>query len=249
MHFHHLVSKLMSIGCLLLVLHTHVKAQTTPVPTSNLSSAISRWTIPPLDTVLKLARNHSSSVKLQEAMTERGSYYIKNQKQFWLDGVGVDLQLGLGNQALLIQQANGSLESFQNFNNGYRANLNVRLSLYNILGRKNLVKMAESEYEAARQRVGYAIQDVETIVITKYYAAQAAWAMLHIKEESKQVNRLSRQMAEKDFSKGNISVTELARIVQISTFADSEYETAKQAFYENIRILEVLTGYELFPGN
>ncbi|GAB3939568.1 hypothetical protein GCM10028805_00180 [Spirosoma harenae] len=235
----------MSVGLLLILLIIRVNAQT--IPQSTASTKIAQWSLPPLDTILALARNHSSSIKLQEAMTDRGASYVKNQKQFWLDGVAIDLQLGLGNQALLIQQATGSLESFSNYNNGYRANLNVRLSLYNILGRKNLVKMAEAEYEAAKHRVGYATQDVESIVITKYYAAQAAWAMLHIKEELKQVNRLSRQMAETDFSKGNISITELARIVQISTFADSEYETAKQAFYENLRILEVLTGYDLLP--
>lgn len=202
--------------------------------------------LPPLDTILQLARAHSPSGGMQNALIARSEYFVKNQKQIWLDGIGIDLQLASSNQALLIQQANGDLNAYNNYNNGYRAAVNVRLSLYNFLGRKNLVRIAESEADAARQQRKFVLQEMEIAVVNKYYAIQAAQALLKIKSDAKQVNQQNRQMAEKEFAQGTITITELSRIVQISTSTEAEYEVAKQSLFENVKTLEILIGQKLF---
>lgn len=202
--------------------------------------------LPSLDEVINLAQRHSPQVRMQEALIRKNEQAIDVQRVQWLDGIGVDLQLGTGNQALMVQQATGQVDAFSNINNGYRAAVNVRVSVFDIVGRKNWVKMAHYEKQVAVEKRAVAEEELATFVITKYYAIQTAQHLLKIKSETKQATQLNRQMAEKEFNEGNIPVAELSRIIEISSKAASEYEVAKQYLYENLRILENITGKKFY---
>jgi outer membrane protein TolC len=210
--------------------------------------AIAELTIalPPLDEVITLAQKHSPQVRMQEALIRKNEQAIDVQRVQWLDGIGVDLQLGTGNQALMVQQSTGQVDAFSNINNGYRAAVNVRVSVFDIVGRKNWVKMAHYEKQVAVEKRAVAEEELATLVITKYYAVQAAQGLLKIKSEAKQATQLNRQMAEKEFNEGTIPVAELSRIIEISSKAASEYEVAKQYLYENLRVLENITGKKFY---
>lgn len=202
--------------------------------------------LPPLEEVLNTAQKHSPQLRMQEALVQKNTQYIQAQRNQWLDGIGVDLQLGAGNQALLVQQVNGKVDAFSNINNGYRAAVNIRVSVFDIIGRKSWTKMAEYERQIALEKRAVAQEELETLIIGKYYAIQTAQRLLVIKSEAKQATQLNRQMAEKEFNEGNIPVAELSRIVEIASKAASEYEVTKQYLYENLRILENLTGRTLY---
>ena len=202
-------------------------------------------TLPPLQKVVDMAIRHAPTVRMQDALMNKSLYNVQNKKRQWMEGLGVDLQLGLGNQALIMLQPTGTIDAYRNFNNGYRAAFNVRVSAFDLLGRKSEIKMAEYESQEALERKEVSEQEVELAVITRYYAVQAAQSLLRIKSEAKQTTQLNRQMAEKEFGEGGIAIAEFSRVVEISSKAAAEYEVAKQYLYENIKALETLAGQKL----
>ncbi|GAB2799932.1 hypothetical protein GCM10027275_52390 [Rhabdobacter roseus] len=202
--------------------------------------------LPPLNKVVEMVLQRSPDLRYQEALIKRDENNIENKKRQWMEGMGIDLQLSAGNQALLIQQPIGTVDAYRNLNNGYRAAFNVRLSAFDFLGRRSTVRMAEYERLMSTEKKGSVEQEIETAVATRYYAAQASINLLQIKSEVKQSTQLNRQMADKAFTQGTITIEELTRVVEISGRAAAEYEVAKQYLYENLRALEIMTGQKLY---
>ncbi len=202
--------------------------------------------IPPLDTLVAIALRTSPMIKSQEALMRKNAYMIKSEKRQWSDAIATDVTAGIGNQSLLVQQPTGEVTNFNNFNNGYRLGATLRISLYDLFGRKNEVGMAVSEFEESRHRKDLMARDVTTEITDLYYALIASQNILKIKSDTKYATSLNRSMAEKEFNEANIPVAELSRIIEISSKAATEYELAKQDFYRNIRVLENLVGTKLF---
>jgi outer membrane protein TolC len=202
--------------------------------------------IPPLDTLIAFAQRNSPNIKSQEALMRKNTFMIKSEKQQWTDALATDITAGFGDQSLLVQQPTGEITNFNNFNNGYRVGATLRISLYDLFGRKNEVGMAVSEFEESRHRKDMIAQELASDVTHIYYALIASQNILKIKSEAKQATSINRSMAEKEFNEANIPVAELSRIIEISSKAATEYEVVKQEFYRNIKILENLVGIKLF---
>jgi outer membrane protein TolC len=202
--------------------------------------------IPPLDTLIAIAQRRSPTIKSQEALMRKNAFMIKSERQQWKDALATDITAGFGNQSLLVQQPTGEITNFNNFNNGYRVGATLRISLYDLFGRKNEVGMAVSEFEESRHRKDMIAQELASDVTQVYYALIASRNILKIKSEAKQATSINRSMAEKEFNEANIPVAELSRIIEISSKAATEYEVVRQEFYKNIKILENLVGIKLF---
>lgn len=202
--------------------------------------------VPPLDTLVAIALRTSPMIKSQEALMRKNAYMIKSEKRQWSDAIATDITAGMGNQSLLVQQPTGEVTNFNNFNNGYRVGATMRISLYDLFGRKNEVGMAVSEFEESRHRKDIIARELTTHVTDLYYSLVASQNILKIKSEAKYATSLNRAMAEKEFNEANIPVAELSRIIEISSKAATEYELAKQEFYRNIKVLENLVGTKLF---
>ncbi|QHT68492.1 TolC family protein [Rhodocytophaga rosea] len=202
--------------------------------------------IPPLDTLIAYALRTSPTLKMQESLMRKNSYLIKSEKSRWADAIATDITAGFGNQSLLVQQPTGDITNFNNFNNGYRVGATLRISMYDLFGRKNEVGMAVSEYEESRHKKDMLAKEIVSEVTSLYYILIASKNIMQIKSEAKHATALNRNMAEKEFNEANIHVAELSRIIEISSKAATEYEIAKQELYKNIRIMENIVGVKLF---
>jgi outer membrane protein TolC len=222
-----------------------VKSQKAPVIIEQKEESFD-LRIPPLDTLIAIALRTSPNLKMQESLMRKNSYLIKSEKTKWADAIATDITAGLGNQSLLVQQPTGEITNFTNFNNGYRVGATLRISLYDLFGRKNEVGMAVSEYEESRYRKDMLSREVVSEITSMYYTLITSKNIMQIKSEAKHATALNRSMAEKEFNEANIHVAELSRIIEISSKAATEYEIAKQELYKNIRIMENITGVKLF---
>lgn len=202
--------------------------------------------IPPLDTLIAIALRNSPTLKMQEALIRKNTYLIKSEKSRWTDALATDITAGFGNQSLLVQQPTGDVNTFNNFNNGYRVGATLRISMYDLFGRKNEVGMAISEYEESRYKKDMLAREIISEITSMYYILIASRNILQIKSDTKHATALNRNMAEKEFNEANIHVAELSRIIEISSKAATEYEVAKQELYKNIRIMENMVGVKLF---
>lgn len=202
--------------------------------------------IPPLDTLIALALRTSPTLKMQESLMRKNTYLIRSEKSKWTDALATDITAGFGNQSLLVQQPTGDITNFNNFNNGYRVGATLRISMYDLFGRRNEVEMAVSEYEESRHKKDMLAREIISEITSMYYMLIASKNILQIKSDTKHATALNRNMAEKEFNEANIHVAELSRIIEISSKAATEYEVAKQELYKNIRIMENMVGAKLF---
>lgn len=83
-----------------------------------------------------------------------------------LDSIGIDLQLGTGNQELMAKYVTGQVDAFNNINNGYRSADNGRVSAFDIVGLKKWVKMAHYEIQLVVEKSAVAEEELATFVIT-----------------------------------------------------------------------------------
>lgn len=240
-----LIIALMGINSLMHAQHREIKSTKPPVMIEEGTEDYSPK-LPPLDTLISIALRNSPMLKMQESMIQKNAYLIKNERAQWTDGISTDITGGFGNQSLLVQQPTGEITNFNNFNNGYRAGATLRVSIYDLFGRKNQVGMAINEYEASRHKKEVLAREINAEVTSLYFILIASQNILKIKSEAKYATSLNRAMAEKEFNEANIPVAELSRIIEISSKAATEYEIAKQEMYKNLRIMENMVGIKLF---
>ncbi len=229
--------------CLSLIIAFLIPASLLAQINTNITSASVK--LPPFEELVEAAVNNSPHVKQQDALYLKNDYIITSKKQQWLTGLKFNMELGSGNQALLIQQAVGTVESYSNLNNGYRATVNVGLSVFDMANRRPAIKIAEYDKKASFQQREILIQELRLTLLTRYQNVLTGLRILDIKSEAKQVTKLTRTMAEKEFSEGKVPIAEMSRIIEIATTADSDYEAARQFLIENVRVLEILTGKKI----
>jgi outer membrane protein TolC len=203
------------------------------------------FVLPPLEEVIRLAVDNSPEQHIYQAEIKRDGQVIQTQKRLWTQYFFVDLQASTGNQALLLQQATGDVTAFQNYNNGYRATLNMRLPVEAVVGRKPLIRAAQAQQEATRERMRLAEQKLVSELIPRYYAVQTSLNQLQIKADGRQSTLMARQLAEREFREGQITAADLTHTIESAVRAASEYEETKQRLFENLHLLENLTGTKL----
>lgn len=227
----------------ILVFEINVQAQSK-------TEKFSAPTLPPLEKVLDFTANNSYLVKEQEAMSQHFSQSLEITKKLWMDKVFVDLGAQRSNNGAVLN-VNNSLSSsefnslsFQNLNS-VRFGLTVRLSLYDGLARKNLIKEAQFREIASEQHALFLRQDAKLRLIDLYKNAELAYKLLSIKAEKKYALFIQKEMVEKEFQQGQIHISELSRITELASNAFAEFEQAAMTYEKYYYQLEIMLGVSL----
>ena len=85
------------------------------------------------------------------------------------------------------------------------------------------------------------------IILKQYNALILSQKLLRIKARSFETAKISLQMAEKEFLDGIIPVSEFARLSDIFSGSEIDYETIYMEFLTNYMMLEEVTGIKLNP--
>lgn len=211
---------------------------------------ISVANLPSLQKLLDYAALNSPIVKEQEAMTEHYGETEKITHKLWMDKVFMDLGAQRANNGAVLNVNNNVSESefnslsFQNLNS-LRFGVAVRLSLYDGVARKNLIKQAQFRKTASEQHTQYLKQEVKFRIIDAYKDAQLAYKLLSIKADKKYALFIQKEMAEKEFQQSQIHISELSRVIELSSNAYAEFEQASNNYEKLYLQLEILIGVPL----
>ncbi len=211
----------------------------------NTTVADTDFKLPPLEAIILMAEEHSPLLKQQDEQIKRADQQLAVQKKQWMTGLSLSGNYSAGNQSLLVQQATGELEAFSNFNNGYRLAVGAIFSINSLLTQGSITKIAKHDKKAAIEARNISLDELKANVIAKYYAVIASQEVLKISIDVKTASQVNKKMAEKEFSEGQISVADMAKVIEATAGAALSYENAKQNFYMNVRLLEVLIGKRL----
>jgi outer membrane protein TolC len=200
----------------------------------------------PLDSLITIAAMNSPTMKAQDALIAAGADQIKFARREWQNGVFGTFTQSLGNQNSFFN-TNQEPEAIQSatVQTGFRLALNVNVPLFLLFGRTSRINVYKHELEVRRLTLEKLKLDVSRQVVYEYNNMITAHKMMMIASASRGTSRLLLDMADKQFSQGDISIADFSSISAITTKAETDYEISKKDFYTNYQQLEKLLGKRL----
>jgi outer membrane protein TolC len=203
--------------------------------------------VPPISALLDSAFSHDPGLKFArlQIQIDKGALHT-NQAQ-WAQDVGLQANAGYGTFDYLYNNSVGGTTQLQTTTlkqneTQYGIGGFVRLPLYDLVNRRNSIKTAKAVIEQAETLTETRKNEIRELVIKQYNDMVVKQRLLRIKSQYLETSRINTQMAEKGFVKGSISLDDYARVSQIGTSTESDYETARMDFINSYMIMEVMTG-------
>lgn len=205
--------------------------------------------LPELDTLISAALEFSPALKGRQAQVGRNEAEVKIRKREWTNRVFTDAGGAYANNYNVLTVANGDAGGFQSValgnGNSMRVGVTARISLFDIIGRNQLIARAEAEKQMSEYDLQVAQQDLKALVTQMYTQLKLGKTLVEVNTNTYYTLSAQLEMAEKEFRQGEIHITELARVTEIKSKSEVALEQAK-ANYENLYYqLELLVGREL----
>ncbi|HEY8401085.1 MAG TPA: TolC family protein [Cytophagaceae bacterium] len=198
------------------------------------------YQLPPLDTLIAIAKKNSPYVKYNKALEQGSAYDLIIAKRSWQENISLFGNYATGNQKFQI--SSGIAEQQSNFLNGYRYGINVSIPISEFTIRRPKLAKEEAELLAATQRVKMAELDLAREITQAYSELIAAQNILKVIADNRESARLLQQMAEKQFREGSIKLEEYAKLNQLFIGSEEKYELAKKNFQSLFLQMEILVG-------
>ncbi len=191
------------------------------------------YQLPPLELVLQHAMKNSPVLITQTALIDKREFEVKSAKKEWITGINISLGTQFGSYG------NSVLDQI---NIGYKGGLSINLSLYEILNRNNHVKVFEQNLIIAQGEKDELRQKLKEGVISQYNRLLLLHKLVQIRNEAKETALMNQLAAEKEFLAGELLISELASVNQITAKARVEFESSRMELQNQIMQLEELAG-------
>lgn len=221
------------VGVLGLLLQAGAPTAAEAQTTSNTDSLV---VLPSLEAVLAQSRAFAPHIEERRALLRKNEQLVDRASKTWLDGISFGVQSTAGTYG------NTTVDQL---NVGATASASVRFSLFDIFAQRDQKKIMRYELEISREMIRKAEVEEAGYVVGLYHHVDEQQRQLAVRADSWRSAQIHREMAELEFTNGNISVAELARVSAIESKAHSDYLNATSAFRSAYRQLEVRIGAPL----
>ncbi|GAB3222891.1 TolC family protein [Spirosoma arcticum] len=202
----------------------------------------------PFDELMKIAILHSPVIKYQkEVSNSLNSAYHTSKVIILQNATGFGNYAG-GNQTILATGAvvPGSTarpgEAIGQIANGYRVGIDVRLSLYDLFGRKHQIREAQANYRASILQKDIIEMQLKRELITVYQDMITSQQVLKLRLVDEQASLAAYRIAEVELQKGRVNADVLASATSRYIETKSASEQVKGDFLKNIRYFETMVG-------
>jgi outer membrane protein TolC len=232
--------KITSILVLIVLTYNNVQGQTSD------STGTNEFNFPPLNTVIDSVIKRSAMVNFRTNNIEAKEAVLASERLHWSRNLGIAADSRYGNLNNFSSNEDGEalsqvLTTTKQFN--YSVGFFLKFPLFDGINRKNQIKLAESEVEAAKSMVQFENEQLRKIVITLYQDLLLKQKLLQIRSESLGDGRVNMQMVEKEFRNGVVPLSEYVRINSTTTDMEAAYETALSEFITTKKMLEDMAGF------
>jgi len=199
--------------------------------------------IPPLQVLIDSAIINSPYIKFQNAEIMRSQFNIRIAKSNWTKNMGMTGDLVYGSYDYLSLNPNTGVSTINSqVQTRFGTGVYFRLPLYDAINRKNEVRIAEIELDEAKFVKEQKILELRQLVIAQYNTVVLKERLLRILSNNEQSTSLQVKMIEKQFTNGNATIEELARLTEIYNNSIINNETAKVELTVAYLILQELVG-------
>ncbi len=202
--------------------------------------------IPPLEDLIDSAIVHSPLLRSQDADIAIWKYKVKTAKREWMENFYIDglLQNDVWD-ALTNNKTNygddNTILSLQN-NNRALASISLRIPMDDFWDRRNRIKTATKQVEKAMALKDNDIVELRKLIIIQYNQLIVNQRILKIANDNVIANGLQKEMGDKEFLNGQTTLYELAYINEMYRKAVTDFEEARNAFYNAYMILQEICG-------
>lgn len=193
------------------------------------------------DEMYKLALAYSPSVKFEGAVSNAQLAALQLSKLQVLQNVTGYYNYSSGNQAILSTGTNVS-DQLGQISNGYRAGVNVAISIHDLFGRPQQIKLARANYESTKERRRTAEIQLKRDLFNLYQDLILSQRILQIRLRDDQASLAAYQIGLVELQKGKI--TPETHAFNSNRYAEtrSTVEQAKTQFIKTIYALELFVG-------
>ncbi|WP_259016108.1 TolC family protein [Emticicia fluvialis] len=121
----------------------------------------------------------------------------------------------------------------------------ISFPLSGLLNRKHLINTGKAQIESIENDKDVSALSIRQDVIALYQELKLSHKLLAISSSNKQAFQVNYNLAEKEFLQGQLSVSEVSRMLDYINKAKMEYETTLNKFQTNLFQLESFTGVSL----
>ncbi len=199
--------------------------------------------LPPLDSLIILAVEQHPTIRLNQELEGAAQRRVDLAAKTWTNMIGAFFNYGYGNQNLVA--AGSSNSDLVSIANGYRVGVNVSVPLSEFATRRDRISLQKHELEATRLKTSEMALVISEQIIDEYYNLLSAQRLMRIRGGMQEASRNNLMLAEQDYRSGNTEVTNYARMMEIYTIAQAEYEIARKGFFVAYSKLELVLGVPL----
>lgn len=204
------------------------------------------FNFPPLEVIIDSVIKRSAMVNFRNYNTEVKEATLATERIHWARNLGVQVDSRYGNLNNFSSNEDGEalsqvLTTTRQFN--YSVGFFLKFPLFDGINRKNQIKLAKSEVEAAKSMVAFENEQLRRVVITLYQELLLKQKLLQIRSKSLGDGRVNMQMVEKEFRNGVVPISEYVRISGMTINMEAAYETALSEFITTKKMLEDMAGF------
>ena len=238
------IFKILSILSIIVFSLNNTQAQTSKYNGGSLNG--SEFNFPPLRVVIDSVLKRSAMVNFRNYNVQAKEAKLATESIHWSKNIGVQADTRYGNLSNFATSENGlantaALTTARQFN--YSAGLFIKFPLFDAINRKNQIKLAKSEVNAAKSMAESQKEGIRQRVIVLYQDLILKQKILQIKSRSLGDARVNMQMVEKEFRNGIVPISEYVKISGMTTGMEVAYETAISEFITAKKLLEDMAGF------
>ncbi|WP_229311781.1 TolC family protein [Larkinella rosea] len=198
----------------------------------------------PFDDIYDLAVAHSPLIKLENetAVSLEAAYRVSKLQV--LQNANGFVNYSMGNQAIFSSNTYTS-DLLGQIANGYRAGVNVNLSLFDVFGRRQQLRLNRANYQAAIHKKESVAMELKRDLITVYQDMLTAQRVLMVRIQDEQSALTAFRVAEAEMQQGKIEPRALSSANNSYAQVKSITESAKGELMKNIYYLEAMVGVPL----
>ena len=222
-------------------------AQTDNMNDIGLASEIFRKKIPSMGALIDSTCNNSPTLLSQQANIDINELRLKITKNEWVKNINIEssFQYGMFGNILLNPDAEDPLANSvlsTNKQTRYSTGVSLKLPISEIISRKHEIRIGQEMVDQTRFEKEKLSEELRKLVIIQYNDLLLKHKILLISNNNLQSQNLQLNMTEKEFTNNKVDIVELARIREMQSKSEIEFETAKSEFNTSFQLLQEITG-------
>ena len=206
--------------------------------------------LPSLEVLIDSAMMNDPSIRFRNQQLIVNHSKLRSSQTKWSNNIGVQADVRYGTfDNFSTNTAAGqspSIVATSTTQTNFGIGAYIKFPVFDLIDRRNQIKLARTELEQAQSMADQQKKEIRERVITQYNELIKKQNLLKILSRYLETSRLNLQMAEKEFTNGTIPVTEFARISEIVTRSETDFENTRMDFRTAYMVLEEITGIRLY---